>query len=80
MGKTSISDDEADLGDALSSFPFASLVNALPDPFDDDDEVLNDPVSIEYVVTVESLEMTWFNTHIISDLHHVFISFLPRGV
>jgi hypothetical protein len=42
-----ISDDEADLhGDASASFSFASLVNALPDPLDNDDEVLKNPVTI----------------------------------
>jgi hypothetical protein len=53
------SDDEVDLqGDAAASFSFSSLMNTLPDPLDDDDEVLNDPVTIESVVTVESLGMT----------------------
>jgi hypothetical protein len=74
-----ISDDEADLhGDAAASFLFASLVNALPDPLDDGNEVLNNPVTLESVVTVESLDMTWFNMHSAGDLRHALISFLPR--
>jgi hypothetical protein len=60
-----ISDDAADLHrDAAASFSFSSLVNALSDPLDDDNEVLNDPGTIEYLVTVESLDLTWFNSHI----------------
>jgi hypothetical protein len=51
-----ISDDEADLhGDATASFAFASLMNALRDALDDNTEVLNNPVTIVSVVTVESL-------------------------
>jgi hypothetical protein len=76
-----ISDDEANLhGDAAASFSFFSLMNTLRDPLDDGDEVLNDPVTIESVVTVEILDMTWFNRHSVGDLRHALISFLPRGV
>jgi hypothetical protein len=50
-----ISDDEADLhGDAAALLSFASLVNTLPDPLNDDNEVISDPVTIESVVTAES--------------------------
>jgi hypothetical protein len=76
-----ISDDESDLhGDASASFSCASLVNALPDPLDDGNEVFNDQVTIESVVTVESSGMTWFNTHSVGDLRGAMISFLPQGV
>jgi hypothetical protein len=69
-----ISDDEEDLHeDASASFSVASLVNALPDPLNDDNEVINDPVTIESVVTVESLDKTWFNTHIGGDLRRALI-------
>jgi hypothetical protein len=76
-----ISDDEAEFhGDILASFSFASLMIALPDPLADDDGVLNDPVTIESVVTAEGLDMTWFNTYIVGGLRRAFISFLPPGV
>jgi hypothetical protein len=53
-----ISDDESDLHvDAAASFTFASLVNALLDPSDDDNKVINDSVTLESVVTVESLDI-----------------------
>jgi hypothetical protein len=72
-----ISDDEADLhGDTAASFSFASLVNALTGPLDDDNEVISDQVKIESVITVESLDMTWFNTHGVGDLRRALISFL----
>jgi hypothetical protein len=32
------------------------------------------------MVTVESLDMTWFNIHIVGDLRHALISFLRQGV
>jgi hypothetical protein len=77
-----ISDDAADLhGGAAASFSFVSLLNALPAPLDDDDnEGIDDPVTIESVVTVDSLAMTQFNTHSVGDLRRALISFLPRGV
>jgi hypothetical protein len=60
-----ISDDEADLhGDAVASFSFSSIMNALLDPIDDGNEVINDPVTIESVVTIESLDMSFGLTHI----------------
>jgi hypothetical protein len=75
-----ISEDKSDLhGDASASFSFASLMNALPDPLDDDDEVLNDPVTLASVVTLKSLDINWFNTHSVGDLRRPFISFLTRG-
>jgi hypothetical protein len=76
-----ISDDEADLhGDTAESFSFASLVNTLPHPLCDDKQVPNDPVTIESVVPVKCLCMTWFNTHSVGDLRRALISFLPQGV
>jgi hypothetical protein len=72
-----ISNDEVDLhGDAAESFSFSSLV----DPLDDSNEVLNNPVTKESVVTVESLDMTWFNTHSVGNLRHTLISFRPQSV
>jgi hypothetical protein len=45
-----ILDDEANLHrDAAASLSFASLVNAIPDQLDDDNEVIIDSVTIEYV-------------------------------
>jgi hypothetical protein len=56
-----ISDDEVDVqGDTAASISFISLVNELAEPLDDDNAVLNDPVAIESMVTVDSLDMTWF--------------------
>jgi hypothetical protein len=77
-----ISDDESDLhGDAVASFSFASLMNALLDPSDDDNKVIKDSVTIESVVTVESLDMTWFDTYSVGDLRRrALISFFPQGV
>jgi hypothetical protein len=63
-------------GDTAASFSFSSLVN----PLDDDNEVLNDPVIIESMVTVERLDMTSCNTHIVGELCRALISFLPQGV
>jgi hypothetical protein len=68
-------------GDTVASFSFASLVNALLDPSDDDNKVINDSVTVESVVTVESLDMTWFDTYSVGDLRRrALISFFPQGV
>jgi hypothetical protein len=52
-------------------------MNALLDALYDNDEVLSDPVTLEYVVAVESLYIAWFNTHSDGDLRRVLISFFP---
>jgi hypothetical protein len=76
-----ISDDEVDLhGDVATSFSSAYIMNALPDPLYDDNEFLNDPATIESVVTVESLNMTWLKTHSIGDLYRALIPFLRQDV
>jgi hypothetical protein len=76
-----ILDDGADLhGDTVASSSFASLRNALPDPLDDDNEVIDDPVTIKTVLTVESVDVACFNTHGGGDLRSALISFLPLGV
>jgi hypothetical protein len=68
-------------GDAVASFSFASPVNALLEPSDDDNKVINDSVTIESVVTVESLDMPWFDTYSVGDLsRRALISFFPQAV
>jgi hypothetical protein len=63
-----------------ASFACVSLVNAILDPLDDDNEVINDPVIIESIVTADSLDMTWCNEHSAGDSRHALISFLHHYV